>query len=285
MKRVFLRASLGLLTAAVLLLLCEGGLALLGLPPAGIYTGDARTVWWLRPDLDVSQPFPLEEVSFPLQTNALGLRGPMPPESGPWTLALGCSTTFGWGVAAEAAWPSVLSARLGEPVVNGGIPGWSSHQGVLGAERYLDLGPSRVVLAYIVRDAQPALRPDADSTPTPLLLRSHIARGLAALLQPAPGTQTGFEASLPTSRVPPAAYGHNLRHLIAAAEARGASVTLLAFPQVEPAEPWRDVLAGAGRPLRAPTLPSSAFFARDPIHLTADGHAQLAALLADGWSD
>lgn len=284
MQRVFLRATLGLLTAASLLLLAEGALRLLGLPDPGLYEGDLRTVWWLRPGLDRQQPFPLEGTAFPLQTNALGLRGAPPPSEGPWTLALGCSTTFGWGVTAAQAWPAVLSEALGEPVVNGGVPGWSTHQARLGAARYLEQRPSRVVLGYIVRDAQPALRPDADSTPTPWPLRSHIGRGLLLLLQPtAAAAGTGFDTSLPAVRVPVDAYRRNIARLIEMAESAGADVYLLGFPQQQPAGAWRAALEEQGRPYLAPVVPDSGYFEHDPIHLTPQGHRALAEAIADAW--
>jgi hypothetical protein len=278
MQRVLLRATLGLTTAAMLLLLAEGALALMGIPEPGLYEGDLRTVWWLRPGLDTRQPFPLEDTDFHIETNDLGLRGPLPPEAGDWTLALGCSTTFGWGVPEQAAWPAVASRLIGEPVVNGGVPGWSTHQALLGAQRYLDLKPTRVILGYIVRDAQSAFYPDDESTPTPALLRTHIAGALLSLLQPDP---TAAAPALPSVRVPPDRYRDNLSALIEHAEAAGAEVRLLAFPQREPAEPWRSVLGALGHPLDAPALPDDAFFEHDPIHLTVEGHRLLAEALSE----
>ena len=286
-RAIPLRALLGLLTAALLLLCVEGALWLLDLPAPGLYNGDPRTVWWLRPGLDHVQPFPpADRGVFRLQTNALGLRGAPPPDAGPWTLALGCSTTFGWGVEADQAWPALLSEHIGESVVNGGEPGWSTHQARLGLDRLLrdTPPPTRVLLGYIVRDAQGALRPDADSTPTPRWQRARLTRLLTARLRPpsADAAAPPAGAAWPTARVPPAAYRENLQAILARLPP-SAEVWLLAFPQPDAASlaPWRAVLDTLGPPVLAPTLPPEDFFAADPIHLTPEGNAALSTWLAE----
>ena len=101
------KALLGAGLAVAVLLGVEGGLRLIGQPDPGLYMGDPAWVWTLRPGLDREVPGPAGP--FRVQTNALGLRGDAPPSSGPWVLALGCSTTFGWGV--EGADPLYLSSR------------------------------------------------------------------------------------------------------------------------------------------------------------------------------
>lgn len=240
------------------------------LPDPGLIEGDPAVVWWLRANLDRDVPF--GDGSFHVTTNELGLRGDLPPAEGPWTLVLGCSTTFGWGVEVDKAWPARLAADLGEPVVNGGVPGWSTHQAVLGAGRYLDLEPTRVVLAYIVRDAQAARAPDARSRPTPLLLRTSLARLLAGAR---PATQQPPAGD--TTRVPPDAYAANLRILVRMAAP--AQVVLMAFPQRQPATAWVDAMKSVGPTLDV-SLASGDFFPEDPIHLTAAGHRHLADLVA-----
>jgi tetratricopeptide (TPR) repeat protein len=270
------RVLLGALAALALLGLVELGLTLAGLPDPGLYAGDPSSVWWLRPGLDRQVPGPEPGSSFHVRTNALGLRGAPPPQQGPWTLALGCSTTFGWGVEAEQAWPARLAEGLGEPVVNGGQPGWSTHQAVAAAGRWLDLRPSRVVLAYIVRDAQLAPQADHQARPSPWIQRTHIARGLAALLSltAAPPSSSGG-----VPRVPPERFVENLRRLVDMAD--GAEVLLLAFPQQRPSEDHLRALGQVGAPVFAPHQPHEDFFPSDPLHLTAQGHRVLAAALAE----
>jgi hypothetical protein len=258
--------------AALLLICAEGGLRLAGLPDPGLYAGDPNTLWWLRPALDREVPGP--QGTFHVRTGPEGLRGPSPPPSGPWTLALGCSTTFGWGVEAEQAWPAQLAQLVGQPVINGGQPGWSSHQARLGAGRWLALGPSRVIIGYIVRDAQLAPRPDREARAQHPLWGLSLSRALLGL-RPA-----GPPAAAPTGqpRVSAQQYAQNLKALIA--EAAPAEVWLLAFPMVEPAHAWRESLEGLGPRLLSPELPREAFFRDDPIHLTVEGHERLARALA-----
>ena len=276
-----LKALLGALIAALALAGVEGLLRIAAWPDPGLYEGDPASLWYLRPDLDREVPHP-DAGSFRVQTNAAGLRGAAPPTRGPWTLALGCSTTFGWGVAEADAWPAQLAARIGEPVVNGGVPGWSTEQAVAGADRWLQQGPTRVILAYLVRDAWPADRPDATAAPTPWPLRTR----LAALLRPQTEPSHAAPASLPStpaasSRVPPDRFRDNLARLIAASG--DAEVVLLAFPTRSPAAvaPWVERMRAAG-PTLAPVLASEAFFATDPVHLTASGHGALAQAVAEG---
>ncbi len=264
----------GMLVAAAVLGLVELGLRLVGVPDAGLYAGDSGSVWWLRPDLDREVPGPEGGAPFRVRTNALGLRGPMPPEQGPWTLALGCSTTFGWGVEEQQAWPAVLEAQLREPVVNGGQPGWSTHQAVAVADRWLSLEPSRVILAFIVRDAQRAARPDHLARPMPWPWRSQIGRGLLALLSSAGTAQlSGGEP-----RVAPERFAENLRALVAMAG--DAEVLLLAFPQQYPSKAHRQAMHSVGPRVLEPSLPPEDFFPTDDLHLTASGHRVLAAAIA-----
>ena len=267
------KACAGAGIALGLLLVVDGMLQISGFGASELYEGDPNTAWWLRPDLDVEIDGP--ESSFHLQTNSLGLRGSLPPQEGDWTLALGCSTTLGWGVEADEAWPAQLSTLIGEPVVNGGQPGWSTHQAVAHAETWLELGPSRVIIGYIIRDAQHASRPDSAANASPWWSRS----GLMGLLRHARGRTEMPHAvgSVDSSRVPPSAYRDNLARLI---EMSGdAEVILLSFPHQEAMTDWERVQSELGRTW-APRLEDEAFFASDPIHLSADGHRQLAEWMA-----
>lgn len=275
------KALLGALVAVLCLLACEGGLQLAGIPDPGLYAGDPAWLWTLRPGLEREVPGP--EGPFEVRTNALGLRGPPPPGAGPWTLVLGCSTTFGWGVSADEAWPARLAERLGEPVVNGGVPGWSTVQAVRGAGPWLDAGPSRVILAYGVRDAWPAARPDAAARPTHPILLSHLGRLMGGLARggEVAAASTAVPPETGTWRVEPAAFADNTRRLVH--RAGDAEVVLLWFPQQTPRDAWREALGTVG-PVLAPALAAEAFFETDPVHLTPAGHAALANAVAEALS-
>jgi hypothetical protein len=274
--RSLLRALGGVAVAVALLGSVELGLRVVGIPDPGLYAGDPATVWWLRPGLDRRVPGPGGRQPFELRTNALGMRGPLPPAEGPWTLALGCSTTFGWGVEEQEAWPAQLSGLLEESVINGGQPGWSTHQAIAATQPWMDLGPSRVVLAFIVRDAQLAARPDHRARPSPWLWRSQLGRGLQALLMrnAGPARPVGGQP-----RVPPGRFAQNLSRLVEMAGE--AQVVLLAFPQREPSQEHLAAMASVGPPLLAPRLAPERFFPSDPLHLDAQGHRELAEWLAD----
>lgn len=258
----------------------ELGLDALDLPPSGLYAGDPASVWWLAPDLERTVEDPVTGRSFAVRTDEQGRRGPPPPETGPWVLALGCSTTFGWGVEREEAWPARLSERLGVPVVNAGQPGWSTHQARARAPQWLAEGPAVVVLGFLIRDAWRTGRPDRAARPTPWLQRRRLAR----LLQPAPSPTAPARTPPDTGqhRVAPSDYRENLEDLISAA--RPAAVVLLEFPHQhatpEHAAVLTELARTTGLPHVAPEVGAELFLDGDPIHLSPVGHEKVAARLA-----
>ena len=280
--RLPLRVAGSLLLAMVLLGGVEGGLALGGMPPDGIYAGDPGVYWTLRPGLDAPAVRHVEEGGvFTVRTDALGLRvdarEPAIPDAGPWVLALGCSTTFGWGVSAADAWPARLEARLGVPVVNAGVPGHSTAQGRAYAPDLLARRPTVVLLGWLVRDAQLAPSPDSAARPTPWVRRTRIARTLQ-LLRASRGAVPTPTTGVP--RVDAATFAANLGALVAQARAQRASPALLAVPMVTPPVAHLRAMATVDAPVLAPSLPRDAFFARDPIHLTVAGNDTLAEALS-----
>jgi lysophospholipase L1-like esterase len=279
MTRALRNLMFSTIFAAALLGGAEGILRVLGWPDPGIYAGDPGSLWWLRPSMSPrAVPFPERGVPFTVRTNRLGYRGQDPVE-GAW-ICLGDSTTFGWGVEEDEAWPARLGVALGRPVQNAGVPGYTSHQGLLTLDNALSARPARVLIAYLVRDADPAPAPDHSRAPR----RVPDLRLMTALrqLRPRPQGEAAAPAG-PTTRVPADRYLTNLRALKAKAEAAGAEVTFVAFPMIRRPEAHLaalQTLSGEAQVL-SPALPSSAFFAEDPIHLTADGHDQLARQLAE----
>lgn len=278
MKGVLARMAMGALTTLLLLGLAELLLTLVGLPADMLlYEGDPAFYWTLKSDLDLpAVPFPEEESTFAVRTNADGLRDDPVPTDGPWILALGCSTTFGWGVDQEEGWTELLERALGVPVVNAGVPGHTTHQGLRFAPPLLERAPTVALMGWIVRDAQRAAAPDLAAQPTPPLARTRLFRALRGLIaSPSRPLKDGVY------RVAPEHYRQNLEQLIAAAEGAGAKVVLHAFPQVRPSAGHLAVLDQLERPIVAPRLPRGAFFENDPIHLNAAGHDALARILED----
>ncbi len=276
-RRWWLNPLISALLAALLLGLGELVLRAAGWPDPGLYEGDPGSLWTLRPDLDPREvPFPERGASFSVQTSAAGFRGPLPPPGA--TAVMGDSTSFGWGVTEDEAWPARLAARTGGPVLNAGVPGYSTHQGLLTIDRVLALQPARVIFAFLVRDADPAPAPDhLRPLRRPPDLR--LIAALRLLRRPAgPAPAPAGDAQ----RVPPERYVANLRQLAAAARAAGATPVVLAFPMLAPPEAHLRALdeLATELPVLRPALPADSFFPEDPIHLTPAGHARLAEAVA-----
>lgn len=130
------------------------------------YRWDRHLFYRLQPDLDI----PLTDVMAPpeirertrwlFHTNSRGFNareGPLEKPAGTFRiLTLGDSSTFGWGVDTEAAYPHVLERLLGRrhpgvriEVINLGVCGYSSFQGRLLLEREaLAYRPDIVTLSY-----------------------------------------------------------------------------------------------------------------------------------------
>lgn len=92
--------------------------------------------------------------TYDIRINRQGYRG---ADFGPKTktrwLALGDSSTFGWDVAEDEAWPALLEMLLRArgadvEVLNLGVPGYSTHQGRLLLPEIWDLAPDGLIVAY-----------------------------------------------------------------------------------------------------------------------------------------
>ncbi|MDX2167670.1 MAG: GDSL-type esterase/lipase family protein [Deltaproteobacteria bacterium] len=96
-------------------------------------------------------------------TNALGLRGDELREDRPFRiLALGDSSTWGWGAAQHESYPAVLQHLLDLnkgprfEVINAGVPGYTSYQGLTWLKRYgLALKPDLVIIGFGFNDGSP----------------------------------------------------------------------------------------------------------------------------------
>jgi lysophospholipase L1-like esterase len=276
MLRVLRNLLFGALTAGALLGAIELGLRVAGWPDPGIYDGDLAGLWTLRANLPEREvPFKERGTTFRVRTNAHGWRGGAVAADA--LLCLGDSTTFGWGVEESEAWPARLAEKLGIPVNNGGVPGYTTHQARLTIDAALTTKPRRVLLSFLVRDADRAPMPDAERPtprPPPAL---QLLKAVRALRPRSDASPAG-----PAIRVPPEAYVANLRDLVARVRAAGSEPVLLAFPMVAPPGDHLAALATVeGVAILRPELPSSAFFAEDPVHLTPAGNDALAGLLAD----
>lgn len=181
-------------------------------------------------------------------------------------LCLGDSCTWGTGVRVADSYPQLLESMLARAyhdrvveVWNGGVPGWSSDQGVTRLERDGPwLRPTVVIVAFGINDARHwdlarhherghgLCRSDREvrarlsaplSRARRILDRFALGRLLARALpdrvqEPDPSDQGGV-------RVPDRDYRENLRAMAAQARALGAAPFFVVWPirwQIEPAE-------------------------------------------------
>lgn len=165
MKRRVLAIVLGL---TVLVALIDLALGLLCAPRdrlesiLEIFELHPTRLWALRPDLDTTFQ------GAPLRTDSRGARV-VPGQPGGGSIAcLGDSLTFGWGVGDGEAWPARLQERIGRPVRNLAVPGYTSWQGLrVLEEEALPSRPEVVLVSYGVNDVSRGrffrsdLRPDA----------------------------------------------------------------------------------------------------------------------------
>jgi lysophospholipase L1-like esterase len=254
----------------------EGVLHLFGLPSDGLYQGDVGYYWTLSPDY--SGDIPHGEGSFRVEISELGIRDEGPPENGPWVLALGCSTTFGWGVEADEVWTEILESQLRIPVVNAGVPGHSTAQGVEFSRELLTMKPDIVVLGWGVRDSQLAPTPDSNATPSSLMSQIRIVRLLRKLVD-SRGKETLQQESQVVARVSPEEFAQNMADIHMIASTNDIAVVDLAFPMLDYPESYYRELEGLDGLFLDPQLPDSSFFEFDTVHLTSEGHQRLAAFL------
>jgi lysophospholipase L1-like esterase len=257
---------------------------------------DVATVIHLREDIDISMEMFWPDWPVRIRTNATGQRMdvelPADKPAGTYRIAtLGDSSTMGWGVPVEDAYPALLAEILSErhprvEVLNFGTVGFSSHNGFeqLRAE-VLRTAPDLVTVAFGFNDwvewagtdaevhaqlrARHALReshPFADA----VLRRLHflaIARRLESLWFPAADP-------LPWSkRVPLDAYTANLTGIATACRERGAGVVLVNLNLAN--SYGAHALREAARRLDVPLLEVRRLFERENPPPTRDLEARL----------
>jgi lysophospholipase L1-like esterase len=275
-----------------------------------IYAEDDATFWRLRRNLTLTgRNYVLpravrERYPFTVTLNADGFRGPALPLAKPAdalrVIAVGDSSTFGWGVNDDETYPADLARRLaaawpGRPVevMNAGIPGFGSFQGkhLLEAE-VLPRKPDYVVLGFGFNDSRRAATTDAAfaetwSRPTARAARvfHHLAiyRWLETLLaRPDESARpSADDAARSTPRVPVPEFKTNLREMLSAARSAGGRPILLAL--VMPVD-YRGAIAELARESGTPLLSTLLLFQTrmgDPAVRAA--HAEAIARHEAAW--
>ncbi len=181
---------------------------------------DHELFWRLRPNLvehRVQGKMRETPVDFMVSTNSLGLRnGEVGEKEGRYrVLAVGNSCTFGLGVANEMTWPAQLERVMnrtlgrGAEVINAGVPGYTSFQGLQYLEANgLALEPDLVIVSFGFNDSDRwSSRTDSETARALHIGRagrlfewSRLYLGLKAILSRIGGKQDqGEKSPLPES--------------------------------------------------------------------------------------
>lgn len=267
--------------------------------------------WVVDPDLkSYAMPHNEENTSFKVSTNSDGLRTNVEmtdPKKDLRIMTLGCSTTFGWGVADAETYPERLQHYLTEAgysnveVVNGGQPGYTSFQGNWLWDSILKhYEPDVVLIGYIVQDARKAaysdksqaiLQGDNRFLKDNLLYRSKSYLGLryATGKVQIQAKERSSQDEGGVFRVPPADYVENLRALVSKIQASGGKPILFGYPleRTGYTEQHRRILQVAAQELEIGHFdPQSSmeqaasenrlYFPRDKGHANAAGNDKIA---------
>ena len=263
LRKIFLTLIVTLMFFGIIELIAWGYLS----TKPNIYQGDVGYFWSLRPN--IAQKVEQEEYSFQLETNELGFRDEKLDESSSerW-LFMGCSTTLGWGVEQEKGFVSLLDRHFDDiDVINGGQPGWTTQQALMGIERFKEVHPARVFIGFGVRDSQLSSREDRDARPSPWILSLNTLKILIKMLPKK--EQTGDKR-----RVSESHFERNLR-LLKKAFSPQTEVFFYAFPQLERETEYEKIVQNLGGII--PTgFQGGDFFDKDTIHLNQQGNQKLA---------
>ncbi len=243
--------------------------------------------------------------------NAQGFRGPeldapkMPGEFR--VVAVGDSNTLGWGGAAGAHWPGYLHLALSErdpgwSVVNAGVYGYTSFQGLRRFREALALEPDLVLISFGSNDAHPVALPDREFARRPLtgqrFERLVRRRRVGQLLTVVWGRLRALAARGGLEpRVPLDEYRANLTQIATEARERGVGVVLLTRPytgDVRGPRRWKTFAhlynAASAEVADSEDLPlvdlytlfkgRAAYFA-DESHFTAPGHRLAAEIVLE----
>jgi hypothetical protein len=115
--------------------------------PRFLFQPDDRAGYVLRPGFAGVQIGPSQEFRVGVSVDVRGFREPGDRSASPGgILAIGDSMTFGEGVEQAECWPARLEKISGIPVVNGGVPGYSSLQMAARTEQSLRVVRPKLVL-------------------------------------------------------------------------------------------------------------------------------------------
>lgn len=211
---------------------------------------DQELFWRMRGNIRAGTEFLVEG---DYRTNSLGLRGDEIPPKQANEIRIACfgnSCTFGWRLQEGETYPARLEQLLNaEPesqkyrVVNCGVPGYSSFQGLKMLKEYLPiLQPDVVTICYGWNDHWAAGFdiPDSEQRTPPqwildiqnLLSRLHTYRGVkfALLARSEKGREYTYDRSSPRYRVSINEFRDNLMEMVNYCRLNGATPVLITAP-------------------------------------------------------
>ncbi len=237
--------------------------------------------------------------------NSSGFRGPEvgAGDQGVRIAAVGDSNTLGWSGPDGANWPADLGRLMAAGgveggVINAGVWGYSSHQGVPRTRQVLELGPQIVLISFGSNDAHRVSRSDADFSRRSLGSR-RLQRALEGLRMVQLGAavmgRLGRGDGELRPRVSEEDYEGNLELMIGETRAAGATPVLLTRPfhgTVVDTEGWKHfgpsynlATARVAERLKVPLIDIYSFFKEmdelfaDESHFTDEGHRRAAAIV------
>ncbi|HUF46236.1 MAG TPA: GDSL-type esterase/lipase family protein [Vicinamibacterales bacterium] len=247
------RVALALVATLLTLGLLEAGLVLTGYEsgPLSIQvaeTADARAYHVFEDDnFEYDPDLIWRPKSGQSIFNRQGFRGPELTPSKPAgqlrIFTVGDSNTLGWAGVDGANWPSDLQDRLqavrdDAVVVNAGIWGYASHQGLIRFRETLAFDPDVVLISFGSNDAHQVLqsdrsyaeRPTRDSPINRALRHARLGQLVLSVLDGA----TPGEAPRLQPRVALDEYRANLTRIVRDGRERGVQVVLLTRPYIGP---------------------------------------------------
>jgi len=305
------------LTTTVVFGAAEMGLMAAGWPKVEGRFTHKNVFWTADAGLDgYDMPHNEESTSFKVTTDDNGLRVPIHDvDKRPGThrvMTLGCSTTFGWGVADQESYPARLESLIrasghGQTeVINGGQPGYTTFQGrILWEETLKHYSPDVVLIGFVVQDSRKAQYSDKSQAilqreglflKNHLLHRSRVYLGLQSLIGGVQieAKEVGPNDSGGVYRIPPGDFVENLRWFVDAVQDVGATPVLFGYPLertgytaqhrriLEVAADELDVLHFDPQPqMEQATHGAQLYFPRDRGHANAAGNALIAEWVHD----
>lgn len=314
MKREVFQLTLALIAVVVTLALLEGALRLAGFSATPVQIqagrqGDQRTLHVFEdqnfeadPDL-IWRPRRNHSVF-----NSQGFRGPeLTAEKAAGTtrvFTVGDSNTLGWAGENGPNWPDEVSAliardRTGVQVVNAGVWGYASYQGLRRFTEVLAWQPDVVLVSFGSNDAHWVLQSDKDydsrtfrnTGPGRAIERFRLGELLLSVLDRTP------QATTLGPRVALDDYRENLREMVRRGRAKNVRVVLLTRPYngAIPNDTWwknrgADYNAATSEiaaEMDVPMVDVYSYFKHldehfaDESHFTAEGHRIAAAIIYD----